>query len=647
MHIAQILLPLPNIPLLDYSYNADLNLQIGDIVIVPFKNQEVNGIVWQINITSQKKLKAVINKAPLEPRFENSLIILINRVSDYYLSQLGSIAKLVLPVDIAKTPLKTTSQLVPLSFNLAPLSKLQEQALENIKLIDKPTLIKGVTGSGKTEIYFHLIKDYLRVDKQVLILLPEIALSQQIIKRFVDRFGFEPVIWNSDITQVQKRRILRGIINNNIKVLVGARSSLFLPYKNLGLIVVDEEHDASYKQEEGVQYNARDVAVLRASISNIKIILCSATPSLETLYNCSIQKYHFVELESRYNAAFMPNIEVVDMRLERLAPKSWLSTKLISAVQETLNRKEQVLIFLNRRGYCPLILCKSCGYRFTCNKCSAWLILHKAAKTLECHHCGFQSKIIEQCPECMIENSLTLCGPGIERIAEEILRLFPQNKIALFSKDQITSSKVSQALLKQVENNEIEILIGTQIITKGYHFPNLTLVGVVDADLGLVGNDFRSSERTFQLLNQVGGRAGREHKIGKVIFQTYYPNNIVLNTLKQNQADQFVQQELANRKQAHMPPFAKMAAIIVVDKDELKAIKASQEIVACAPHSSARILGPAKATMYKLSGRYRYRILITADRKFNLQKYLKVWLSAINISSSSKIKVDIDPQNFY
>lgn len=648
MKIAEILLPSHKLFPLDYLIPQGLEVNIGDLVVVPFRKKELTGIVWKFKEASDVgKLKEIKAKTLPESSLSRETIELIGFAANYYLSELGSAAKLTLPVDIAEKPIKIKEQIIPDEFNLPELSASQQEALKLLKQSAKPIVVKGVTGSGKTEVYFHLIREYLQQDGQVLIMLPEIALSNQIIKRFAERFGFEPVVWNSLVTKAQKKAILRGILANKIKLVIGARSSLFLPYKNLRLIIVDEEHDGSYKQEDGILYHARDMAILRGSLSDCKVLLCSATPSIETIHNAGIGKYTLVELKSRYREAAMPEILIADMRKENLPSGHWLSSVLIDAVKTTLENREQVLLFLNRRGYAPLVLCRLCGYRFTCRDCSAWLVLHKSKGRLECHHCGWQHKVHNSCPDCGDEDSLTICGPGVERIAEEVETLFPEHKIAVISKDRTSSPEKTQELLHKMENREIDILIGTQIITKGYHFPNLTLVGVVDADLGFIATDLRTSERTFQLLHQVGGRAGRAQKKGRVMLQTYYPDNIVLNCLKNGKEDEFLRHELESRSASSMPPFGKIASIILAGKNEPKVAGFARHIVAAAPQAEISILGPTKAIMSKLAGKYRYRILIVTDRKFNLQKYLNFWLNSIKIPSYLHVKVDIDPQSFF
>lgn len=648
MRIAKILLPAAKLFPLDYLVPEDLELNIGDLVVVPFRNKELTGIIWEFTtVPKAKKLKTVKEKVPLNLSLTSEVLELIKWMSGYYMSELGSIAKLVLPIDIAEKPIKVKEQKINNNFVLPDLSEEQKQAVIVLNESNKPVIIKGVTGSGKTEIYFHLIADYLAKGKQVLVMLPEIALSTQIINRFIERFGFEPIVWNSSVTKAQKKMILRGILSDKVKVVIGARSSLFLPFKNLGLVVIDEEHDDSYKQDDGILYNARDTAIVRSKFDKAQIVLCSATPSIETMYNVEIGKYQLITLVNRYKNVDLPNIEMIDMTKEKLSKNSYLSKILIEAIKGNLDNKKQTLLFLNRRGYAPLMLCKACGHRFTCKFCSSWMVVHKATKKLECHHCGYQSKIFNSCPECLEDEALTICGPGIERIEEEVKTLFPESKIAVISKDHAKNPEKIAQLLHQMENLEIDILIGTQIITKGYHFPNLTLVGVIDADLGSNNADLRASERTFQLLHQVGGRAGRGDSKGVVYLQSYYPDNIIFSYVKTGDEENFFANELEIRKSADMPPFSKMASVILSGSSESKILEIARDMVRIAPKANVKILGPASSLMSKLAGKYRYRILIIADKKFNLQKYLKFWLSLIKIPSFCQIKIDIDPKSFY
>jgi primosomal protein N' (replication factor Y) (superfamily II helicase) len=666
--IAKILLPHAKLFPLSYYIQAGMDLKIGNLVIVPFKNKDSVGIVWEFandaeGIKNIKYIKDLIDPSLI---LNEEILALIRKASAYYISELGSIAKLVLPIDVAyhrhpelgsgsKPGGNEISDQVrddylvqdDGSFQLPPLSTLQQSALDEIRRIEKPIVIKGITGSGKTEVYFHLIADYLKLNKQCLIMLPEISLSTQIIKRFTERFGFEPVVWNSSITKSKKQKFFASIISGKANIIIGARSSLFLPYKNLGLIIVDEEHDSSYKQEDNVLYNARDMAVLRSHLVGAKILLCSATPSIETIYNISCNKYHLIELKERYNNATLPKVDIIDMRGVKLSKNKWISPTLISAIEANLQNKEQALLFLNRRGYSPLLICRSCGFRVNCVNCTSWLVMHKASKRLECHHCGYLAAIPTSCKECGASDSLYPCGPGIERIEEEVKELFPDAKIAMISKDQTKKLADLKHILRQMELGEIDILIGTQVITKGYHFPNLTLVGVIDADLGLSQIDLRSAEKNFQLLYQVGGRAGREAKQGSLFLQTYQPNNIIFESLKNYKIDDFINYELDTRKAVNMPPFGKMAALIFSGKNEERLFYFAKTVVSMAPITeNIRILGPARALMAKLAGRYRYRVIIISGKQFPLQKYLNSWLSAVKIPSGIHTKIDVDPQSF-
>jgi len=645
VQIIKVLLPKISLFPLDYSSKADHH--VGDLIMVPFRNREVTGIVWETGCNSSgKPLKSVCALPPFPAKINDKMIELIKKTSHYYLADLGTVAKLVLPVDINESPIKIKEHTIEGANILPPLSDDQQVILKQIENYKKPVVIKGVTGSGKTEVYFHAIEQQLKLRKQVLIMLPEIALSMQIIARFTERFGFSPAIWNSQVTKAQKKQILRGIISGTVKVVIGARSALFLPYKELGSVVVDEEHDSSYKQGEGILYHARDMAVLKGHIEHCQVLLVSATPSIESIHNAKIGKYHLVELKDRFNAALLPTVKIVDMKQESLARNSWLSEEVIKAMQDNIQNNQQTLIFLNRRGYAPLMLCRACGYRFNCKSCSASMVMHKSTNRLECHHCGSISPIHKFCLECQEEDTLIFCGPGIERIAEEVSQRFSGSRISVISKEQAASPDEMQNLLYKMEKGDIDILIGTQIITKGYHFPKLTLVVVIDADIGFMGGDLRASERTFQLLQQVGGRAGRVDKKGLVLLQTYCPEHKVIEALASGREDAFIKEEMESRNAAIMPPFAKMAAITITGKNAEKTLLEAKKFVSLAPKSSARILGPAEAMMLKLSGRYRYKILVIAEKEFNLQKYLKLWKEHSYIPSTYQLKIDIDPHNF-
>lgn len=516
-------------------------------------------------------------------------------------------------------------------------------------------LLDGVTGSGKTEVYFEAIAEAVRAGRQAVILLPEIALSNSFIGRFRERFGCAPALWHSSLTQAQRRMTWRGIVTGETKVVVGARSALFLPYADLGLIVIDEEHDPAFKQEEGVLYNARDMAVVRAHLGKIPAVLVSATPSLETMHNAWAGRYTLLHLPDRFGAAGHARIRIVDLKEDKPERQHFLSPVIRDAVAETLNKGEQSLLFLNRRGYAPLTLCRTCGHRLECPRCTAWLVEHKATGKIQCHHCGYSMRPPEDCPSCHDHNSLAVCGPGVERIAEEVKEYFPQARTMILASDVTDTHEKLRAAIEAIQNHQVDIIIGTQIIAKGHHFPKLTMVGVVDADLGLSGGDLRASERTFQLLHQVAGRAGRGDLKGEVYLQTYDPNHRVIQMIASDDRDKFLKTEAAERERAKMPPFSRLAGIILWGPDEELTRKTAQDIGRAAPQGhgqghgqgqGVRILGPAPAQMYRIRGNYRYRLLVQADKSLNIQKLIADWLDGIKIPGKVRLSVDIDPQNF-
>jgi primosomal protein N' (replication factor Y) len=642
MTIVQVLLPLPNVPLLYYEYAGSEVIEVGDLVIAPFRSKELTGIVWHMNPDNpyQGPLKQIVKKHHYN--LSAKLIDFINKAKNYYLTDLGSIAKMVIPVDLDDkyAPLQ---QEIPEQFSLPPLNDEQKAALAQIQSTHLPSVLYGVTGSGKTEVYFSLIAEIITKGGQVLIILPEIALTEQIIQRFQSRFNFPAAVWHSAVTVVNKKKTLKGLIEGNVKVLIGARSSLFLPYKNLSLIVVDEEHDQSYKQESGIYYNARDMAVLRAHLFGFKIVLASATPSIETYQNCKQNKYQMVKLASRYKEALLPDIKIVDMKKEVLEKNHWISKTLQHKINQFLNSNQQVLLFLNRKGYAPLLICGSCGFKINCLHCSSTLVWHKSKQRLVCHHCGFFTQLFDSCPECKSVNSFIACGPGIERLHEETQKLFKDYRIISISKDEMSKPKVANEILNKIINHEVDIIIGTQIITKGYHFPKLNFVGVIDADIGLSSCDIKSFESTFQVLQQVSGRAGRE-SAGEVMLQTFQQATKAIEYVVANDYQGFIEYELQNRSKANMPPFSKLAIIMITAANQLKAHQFAKNIVASAPViNGIKILGPAPALISKLKGRYRYNILLVANKNLGIQQYLSNWLKSVQIPSYVGMKVDLDP----
>jgi primosomal protein N' (replication factor Y) len=522
------------------------------------------------------------------------------------------------------------------------------QLLENTGGGFAVTLLDGVTGSGKTEVYFEAIAAALSRGKQVLVLMPEIALTSQFIARCEARFGAKPAEWHSGVSAPQRGRVWRAIAENKAKLVVGARSALFLPFPDLGLIVVDEEHDQSYKQEERVAYQARDMAVVRGHLGGAPVVLSSATPSIESLVNASQGRYRHIRLGTRYKAAGLPDVAAIDMRASPPARGRWLSPVLVEAVAQTLDRGEQALLFLNRRGYAPVTLCRKCGFRFECPNCSAWLVEHRFRKRLECHHCGTFIPVPETCPNCGAEQSLVPCGPGVERIAEEIKELFPDARRVLLSSDLTPSIAELRETLREIEEREVDVVIGTQLVAKGHHFPGLALVGVVDGDLGLAQADPRAAERTFQLLNQVTGRAGRETIPGRGLIQTYMPEHPVMQALVSGDRDAFYAREIEARREAGLPPFGRLASLLV-SAGSREAAEAYARVVALAapPAAKIQVLGPAEAPLSVIRGRHRYRLLVKAAREADLQAYLRLWLGAVSKAKGDvRLVVDVDPYSF-
>ena len=510
-----------------------------------------------------------------------------------------------------------------------------------------PFLLDGVTGSGKTETYFEAIAECLRKGKQTLVLLPEIALTEAFLRRFEERFGAAPVAWHSSLKSTQRRRAWRAIAAGTAQVVVGARSALFLPYAKLGLIVVDEAHEISFKQDDGVRYNARDVAVMRARFEGIPVVLSSATPALESLQMAESGIYEKLVLPSRFGGAELPQIHTVNLTEERPARGRWLAPRLLDALHDRLAKGEQSLLFLNRRGYAPLTLCRSCGFRFQCPNCSAWLVEHRLSRRLACHHCGHETAPPDRCPECGEPDCLVACGPGVERIAHEVEELLPGVRLAVATSDTLNSPDRAAEFVTQVEQGQIDVIVGTQLVTKGFHFPELTLVGVVDADLGLEGGDLRAAERTYQQVAQVAGRAGRGEKPGEVLIQTRHPEAPVIAALAAGDRDAFYAAETEARRHAGAPPFGRWAAIIVSSEDEAEAREAAQRIGAARPHlDDVMILGPAPAPLSLLRGRYRYRLLLNARRSAEVQKVIRDWLGALQFAQGVRVAVDIDPYSF-
>ncbi|MGB7078094.1 MAG: primosomal protein N', partial [Xanthobacteraceae bacterium] len=514
------------------------------------------------------------------------------------------------------------------------------------------TLIDGVTGSGKTEVYFEAVADTIRARRQSLILMPEIALTAAFLDRFAARFGTRPAEWHSELSPRKRARTWRAVADNEVSVVVGARSALFLPYADLGLIVVDEEHDPASKQEDGVHYHARDMAVVRGHIAKIPVVLASATPSVETEVNARRGRYARIALPERFGGARLPSVEAIDLRTAPPPRGRFISPVLAEAIKTALERKEQALLFLNRRGYAPLTLCRACGFRFSCPNCDAWLVDHRFRRQLVCHHCGFAMPHPPHCPKCQAADSFVPIGPGVERLDEEVRALFPEARVLVLSSDLVATVERMREEFADIAAGKFDIVIGTQLVAKGHHFPMLNLVGVIDADLGLANGDPRAAERTFQLLHQVIGRAGRDAGTGHGFLQTHQPDHPVMRALIAQDREAFYSAEIADREAAHYPPFGRLASIVVSGPDKNDTASYARSLARAAPQTDlldgeVRVLGPAEPPFALIRGRHRLRLLIKAPRAFDLSNYLRAWLAAAPKKHGSiKFDIDIDPQSF-
>jgi primosomal protein N' (replication factor Y) len=510
------------------------------------------------------------------------------------------------------------------------------------------SLLDGVTGSGKTEVYFEAVAAAIRQGKQSLILMPEIALTGQFLDRFAQRFGVQPAEWHSEVPPRRRAKTWAAVAENEVRVVAGARSALFLPFADLGLIIVDEEHDGAYKQDDGVHYHARDMAVVRARACQIPVVLASATPSVESEVNARRQRYRRLSLPERFGGQHLPSIEPIDLTREGPPRGRFIAPRLVEAVKIAFERKEQALLFLNRRGYAPLTLCRACGFRFSCPQCDAWLVDHRFRRQLVCHHCGLATSPPAACPKCQATESFVACGPGVERIEEEVAALFPQARVLVLSSDLIATVERMREELKEIEEGRVDLIIGTQLVAKGHHFPKLNLVGIVDADLGLNNGDPRAAERTFQLLHQVSGRAGRTEGRGYGFLQTHQPNHPVMKALIAGDREAFYASEIAARESAGYPPFGRLASLVISASEKPSADGYARRLAAIAPLADAvRVLGPAEAPLALVRGRHRFRLLVKSPRAFDLSAYLREWLAeAPKPKGDLRLEVDIDPMSF-
>ena len=638
-----------------FTYESDIKeiLKPGDFVKAPFGSSEITGVVWPHEEKTEKKfkIKKISRKINIE-KLNSKMIDFINWFSKYNLVSLGMSLKMcLLNKEVVEKNYKEEFNKYKFNkfnnkFLLNDEQKKSLSFLRNIGNNYNVSVIEGVTGSGKTLVYFERIKDFINKDYQVLILLPEIALTNQFSKRYKDFFGSEPAVWHSGTTKKNKSIIWKGVIENKIKIVIGARSSLFLPFKKLGTIIVDEEHDVSYKQDEGISYNARDMAITRAFLENIPINLVTSIPSVETYNNIIKKKYKVTKLKKRYKEASLPKVEIINLNSEVLKKESWIANKTIDRVNQYLEKGDQVLFFLNRRGYAPFVICKKCGYRFQCPNCDVNLNFHKNLNKLLCHHCGYKSILSRLCKD-KKKCDFLFCGPGVERIFAELKKIFPDKKINIFSSDTLKKEEKINELLSKVEKKQIDILVGTQLLSKGFHFPKLNCIVVVDGDFSSHGYDLRTAEKNIQLYYQLTGRAGREGNISTIYFQTYTPDDETLLNISKNDPNIFLEKELKLRKEKKLPPFYKLISLIVSGKNEKLVMNFSTNIKSKLPKlNEVNVLGPVFAPITKLRNKYRCRILIKYPEKLFIQKYLSQSLNRIKITSGIKLEVDVDPINF-
>ncbi|MFT6105900.1 MAG: primosomal protein N' (replication factor Y) [Rickettsiales bacterium] len=653
--ICQVLLPIPFDYGFSYFFAEDLNLQIGDVVKVPFRNKEVFGVVVgfdQENQIDVKKIKNVIEKEE-RLNFNSKLLEFIDFVASYNLIPKGLVLKLSLSILNSSKDSKRKAKDLEQEINI-DLKHLEGDQKDAADLLlakisaDKfqTILLDGVTGSGKTEIYFSAIAKIMEKNdnSQIVILLPEIALTSQLCKRFKDQFGFEPDLWHSKISPSKKRNLFFRIASGQCRVLIGARSALFLPFLNLRLIVIDEEHDPSFKQEDVVNYNARDMAIVRTKIENLPIILSTATPSLESYLNAKNGKYELIKLTQRFGDQDKTTIDLLDMRPQKLPKNHFISDHLKNLLEENLINNRQSLLFLNRRGYAPITLCKECGTKISCKNCSSYLTFHQRTNRLTCHHCGDYQRMKNLCPECGKEDCLMNIGVGVERLQEEVLEYFPSARIGLMTSDNIKSNEDAGELIEKILDNEIDIIIGTQMIAKGHHFPSLALVGIVDGDGSFLSGNLRTLERSFQLLTQVIGRAGRERYAGRVVLQTYNTENSVFKSIIENKRDEFLESEIKNRKSMNFPPFSKMATLIFSGMDEALVIDFAKFVRGKFPFDKAiEVFGPAPMPISRVKNSYHHCLNVKVDRKINLQKLISQVLKSCKAPSKVRVKIDIDP----
>jgi primosomal protein N' (replication factor Y) len=651
----QVLLPLA----LDqsFTYKVSSDIEIGDVVKVEFGKKEIWGVVAEKKSEAPEgiapeKIKKILEKN-LRLKLSENQLKFIEAISSYNLASRGLVLRAFIGIlnsdKVKKTAIAAKQEIEKEKFSLKKLSEKQQEIADDLwKSFEQKqastSLLDGLTGSGKTEIYFAVIAKILseKTDSQILILLPEIALTSQLLLRFEEQFGFLPAIWHSKISKKEKREIFYGIVEGSIRVLIGARSALLLPFENLQLIVIDEEHDSSFKQEDVFNFHARDMAIVKAKLENFSVILSSATPAVETYANAASGKYQHFLLEQKFGQK--NEIELIDLRQEKLNSGEFLSEKLRQEIAKNLAAEKQVLLFLNRRGYAPVLLCKSCSKKYECANCDFHLVLHKAKRKLTCHHCGHEENFDNHCKFCGEKDSLISFGVGVEKIEEEVRNIFPESRIALVTSDTITNFADAKILVDKILNHEIDIIIGTQMIAKGYDFPDLNLVGIIDADSLLYSSELRALEKAFQIITQVSGRAGRRETAGKVMIQTYNPQNLLFEKIIKNDKKNFYDFEIKNRQKLEMPPFSRFVKFEISSFLADDAKNFAKKLIREFPFDEKiELFGPAPALISRLKNRYHFLVNLKAAKKVNLQKLISDVLRGLEIPRSVRVRIDVDP----
>ena len=644
---AQVLLPkVFNFP---FTYNSKIKGKIGNLVEVPFGSKKEIGVIWKNNYEEPKNIKIKDISKKTEYSIDKKLVDFIEWFSSYNMVPIGLVLKMVIG---------NTDKFIRIKDDSIILKKtekknfdLNEEQFAALKFLEKTknkfdvSVLQGTTGSGKTLVYFEHIKKIIKKNNQALVLLPEIFLTNDFKSRFEDFFGFEPAIWHSKISPKQKRLIWKGIINNKIKILVGARSALLLPFKKLGIIVVDEEHDASYKQDEGVIYNARDMAISRANFERIPVNLVTSVPSIETYNNIKNKKYRHIKIFKRFDDYPLPKSKIINLNLNKIKNK-YIANETVDLVKKYLEKGDQVLFFINRRGYAPYLICKKCGFKHICPNCSLYLTFHKIRNKAICHHCSFEKKIEIKCK---LEKNceFVMYGMGVEKIFDEIREIFPHKKVNIFSSDYLKTKNETKNLFKKINDNEIDILIGTQMISKGFNFPKLNCIVVVDADFSGRGYDLRTTEKNIQLYHQLSGRAGRFSSESLIVYQTLNPQDLTLNELIKDKSEELLENELLLRKKNKLPPFKRLIAIIISSKDRSLSLQGAREIkIRLNDINNIEVLGPVDSPLLKIKKNFRSRLLIKFDNQIFMQKKITKVLNGLKISQKIKLTVDVDPINF-